>query len=200
MLDEGWSQVCHINRRKNTDGRCSKTGRQMYMELGISSFTFCMLHQTSADYLLGSDICSSVEFMEMNIRMVNVTVPPDKCWFCTFAPPPHTHTHTKFMEHSPFWEANSSSASHDLSRILWNPKVHYLMSQSWARSIQSMPPHHTPWRSIFILFYHVRVGLPSGVSLRSLHQNDYTHIHARMHACIHVSCLEIHSTSLTRAS
>ena len=29
------------------------------------------------------------------------------------------------MQQSPFWEANRSSASHEISPILWNPKVHY---------------------------------------------------------------------------
>ena len=40
------------------------------------------------------------------------------------------------------WEANRFSASKEISRILWNPKVHYLipksspLSLSWARSVQ----------------------------------------------------------------
>ena len=37
------------------------------------------------------------------------------------------------------------------------------MSQSWASSIQSMPPHPTSWRSILILSSHQRLGLPSGL-------------------------------------
>jgi hypothetical protein len=31
------------------------------------------------------------------------------------------------MEQSPSWEANSSSASQQIARILWHPKVHYLI-------------------------------------------------------------------------
>ena len=38
------------------------------------------------------------------------------------------------------------------------------LSLSWARSIQSMPPHPTPWRSILILSSHLRPGLRSGSS------------------------------------
>jgi hypothetical protein len=29
------------------------------------------------------------------------------------------------MEHSPSWEANSHTASQEITRIIWNPKVHY---------------------------------------------------------------------------
>ena len=49
-----------------------------YLELGMSSFTFCMFHQTLVGYVLRSDICLSVEFMKMITRMVNVTVLPGK--------------------------------------------------------------------------------------------------------------------------
>jgi len=37
------------------------------------------------------------------------------------------------------------------------------LSLSWARVIQSMPPHSTSWRSILILSYHLRLGLPRGL-------------------------------------
>ena len=40
--------------------------------------------------------------------------------------------------------------------------AHHL-SLSWARSVQSMPPHSTSWRTILIFSSHLRVGLPSGL-------------------------------------
>ena len=44
------------------------------------------------------------------------------------------------------------------------------LSLSWASCIQSIP-HPTSWRSILILFSHLRHGLPSGLpSLRPPHQ------------------------------
>ena len=33
--------------------------------------------------------------------------------------------YTYSMEQSPSWEANRFSASQEITRILWNPKVHY---------------------------------------------------------------------------
>ena len=39
---------------------------------------------------------------------------------------------TYFMEHSPSWETNRSSASQEIPSILWNPKFHY--------HIQNCPP------------------------------------------------------------
>ena len=49
--------------------------------------------------------------------------------------------------------------------LLHSPVPRHL-SLSWARSIQSMPPHPTSWRSILILSSHLRLGLPSGSFLQ----------------------------------
>jgi hypothetical protein len=45
----------------------------------------------------------------------------------------HTYLLTYSMEQSPPWEANLFSASQEILRILWNPKVHY-------HSHKSLPP------------------------------------------------------------
>ena len=43
------------------------------------------------------------------------------------------------------------------------------LSLSWASSIQSIPPHHTSWRSILILSSQLRLGLPSGLFPSGFH-------------------------------
>ena len=37
------------------------------------------------------------------------------------------------------------------------------LSLSWANSIQSVPPHHTSWKSILILSSHLRLDNPNGL-------------------------------------
>ena len=72
------------------------------------------------------------------------------------------------IEHSPSWKADQFSASQEIPRLLWKPKVHYHiqncpnLSLSWASSIQSTPPYPTPWRSTLLLSSHRHLGLPSG--------------------------------------
>ena len=57
------------------------------------------------------------------------------------------------------------------------------LSLSRANPIQSIPPHPTSWRSVLILSYHLRLGLPSGLFLsgfptKTLYTPLVSHIHA----------------------
>ena len=73
------------------------------------------------------------------------------------------------MEHSPSWEANRFSASQEIPRILWNPKVHYRIHKflppvpilSQLESVHAPTSHFL--RSILILSSHLCLGLPSGL-------------------------------------
>jgi hypothetical protein len=78
-------------------------------------------------------------------------------------------TLTNSMKQSP-WEANSSSASKEIPRVLWNTKVHYRIHNSpppvpILNHINSVhaPLHPTSWISILILSSHLRLGLPIGL-------------------------------------
>ena len=65
------------------------------------------------------------------------------------------------MEQTPSWEVNRLSASQEIPRNLWKPKVHVSprhLSLSWATTIQSMP-----WRCMLILSSHLCLILPSSL-------------------------------------
>jgi len=76
---------------------------------------------------------------------------------------------TYSMEQSPSWEANRFAASQEISRILWNPKVHYRVYKfpphvhilSQINPVHA--PYHTSWRSILILSSYLHLLLPSGL-------------------------------------
>ena len=78
------------------------------------------------------------------------------------------------MQQSPSWEANSSSASQEIPRILWNPKVHYRFHKRWPPVhilSQGKPVHAASspsWRYFLILSSHLRLGLPSALLPSSL--------------------------------
>ena len=78
-----------------------------------------------------------------------------------------TYVLTYSTEQSLVWEYNPFSASQEIPRILWNPKVHYRTHKCPppVPNLSQLNPVHTPhlpsWRSILILSSHLRLGLPS---------------------------------------
>jgi hypothetical protein len=73
------------------------------------------------------------------------------------------------MEQNPSSEANRFAASQEIPRIFWNPKADYCIHKCpppvsvLIQLIQSIPPHPTSWKSILILYSHLRLGLSSGL-------------------------------------
>ena len=73
------------------------------------------------------------------------------------------------MDQSPSWEANWFSASQEIPRILWNPKVHYRIHKCPppVPVLSQLYPVRAP-TSLFLnihlnIFSHLRLGLPSGL-------------------------------------
>jgi len=98
-------------------------------------------------------------------------------WFiplccCYFLPSFPTYLLTYSVKQSPSWEANRFSASQEIPRILWNPKVHYRNHKCPppVHILGQLDPVHTPhptsWISILILSSHLCLGLPSGLFLQ----------------------------------
>jgi hypothetical protein len=89
-----------------------------------------------------------------------------------------TYLLTYSMEETPSWEAKLFAASQEIPRILWNPKVHFLIYKcSPPVSILSQPnPVHNPISHF--LEIHININLPSApgspqwsLSHRFPHQN-----------------------------
>jgi hypothetical protein len=106
---------------------------------------------------------------------------------------------TYFTKQRACWEANSSSASQEILRILWNPKVYYRIhnSRPTVFILSQMDPVHAPsstsWMWILILSSHLRLGLRSGLLTSSFATKTlHAHLaHIRSTCPAHLSLLEL---------
>jgi len=73
------------------------------------------------------------------------------------------------MEQSRYSKADSHSASQEILRLLWNPKVHFRIHKSSPlipilSQMKPVPPSHAiSIKSILILSSQLRLSLPSGL-------------------------------------
>jgi hypothetical protein len=70
---------------------------------------------------------------------------------------------TNYMEQSPFWEVDWFSANQEITRILWNLKVHYRIRNSpppvpIMSQINPVHSHPSSRRFILILYPHLLLG------------------------------------------
>jgi hypothetical protein len=79
------------------------------------------------------------------------------------------------MEQNTSWEAYRFSASQEIPRVLWNPKVHYPIHKfpPSVPILRQLDPVHTPTshlRKIHLyIICHLLLGLPSGLFPSGFH-------------------------------
>ena len=84
-----------------------------------------------------------------------------KVFFSTFKWKDLTYLLTYSTQHSLSWEANRFPASQEITRILWNPKVHYHIYKypPPVPILSQLDPVHTP--KPYFLKIHLNIILPS---------------------------------------
>jgi len=136
--------------------RCSHKAK---FRIGMLADT--LLQQPVWRYKAGSDPIPSISAITFIVRFS-----PKLTYLLTYL---LNYLLTYSTEQRPSWEANRFSASQEIPRILWNPKIHYRIHKcpppvAILRQLDSV---HSPTShflgSILILPSHLRLGLPSGL-------------------------------------
>jgi len=100
----------------------------------------------------------------------------------------HTYLLTYSMQHSSSWETNRFSASQEITRIEWNPTVHYRLHKcpppvpilSQIDSIHALTPHSLKFRLYVIL--------PSTLESSSRSFSPRKPLYTSLRSPIHATC------------
>jgi hypothetical protein len=98
----------------------------------------------------GSDLCTFHDAISIAVEVVEVRVTYSWSWALLEKPPI-----LQLLKNFPAFYGTRRFITVFTRALHW--------SRSWARSIQSIPSHPIPLRSILILSTHLRLGLPSGL-------------------------------------
>ena len=77
---------------------------------------------------------------------------------------PNYHILTYSMEQSPSWEANRLSASQEIPRLLWNPKIHYRLHECPPPLpiLSQLDPVQTPTSHFLKIYLNIILPLKLG--------------------------------------
>ena len=132
-----------------------------------------------------------------HFQLLNQFIEFDEIFIALYATGKHPNT---YMEQSPSWEANRSSSSQEIPRILWNPKAHYRIHKSplSVLVLSQIDEVHvsrpTSRRPILILSSHLCLGLPSGLLFPGFRSKTlYAPLlcHMRATCPVHVTVLDL---------
>ena len=109
---------------------------------------------------------------------------------------------TNSMEQSPSWEANISSVSQEIPRILWNTKVHYRIYKNPppVPTLSKIDPFHAQPPQILNIYFNIILPsppesfewfLPTGFSTKTLHESLLTPIRTAWPAHMPQFCVQL---------